>query len=204
MPRDKTASHARIIPAARAEFLKHGFEGASMRRIAEAAGMTSAGLYRHFADKEAMFAALVEPALAQMRAWYEAHKAWDYQMLDDLKLDDMWEGDAEIRMMREVVYPNYDAFKLLVCRSEGTRYANFVHEFVMMEQRETELFMDEMRRRGLSVREIRSEELHLLLSAYVSAQFEIVVHDFAEADAVHYLDTLREFFIPGWRAVLGF
>ncbi|MDO5298030.1 MAG: helix-turn-helix domain-containing protein [Clostridia bacterium] len=204
MPRDKSASHARIVPAARAEFLQYGFENASMRRIAQAAGMTSAGLYRHFADKEGMFAALVEPALAQLQAWYEAHKALDYRLLDDLKLDDLWEGDTEVRLMREIVYPNFDAFKLLVCRSEGTRYANFLHELVMLEQRETELFMDEMRRRGLPVKDIRPEELHLLLSAYVSAIFEVVVHDFAQEDAVHYLGTLQAFFIPGWRAVLGF
>jgi len=33
-----------------------------MQRIADAAGMSAAGLYKHFPSREGMFAALVEPA----------------------------------------------------------------------------------------------------------------------------------------------
>ncbi|MCR4820215.1 MAG: TetR/AcrR family transcriptional regulator, partial [Elusimicrobiales bacterium] len=63
MPKDKTESHRRIIPAAMQEFLEKGFKNASTRAIASRAGITSGGLYRHFKDKEDMFASLVEPAL---------------------------------------------------------------------------------------------------------------------------------------------
>ena len=48
MPRDKTASHERIVAAAMREFLEKGFEQASMKAVADAVGMTSAALYRHF------------------------------------------------------------------------------------------------------------------------------------------------------------
>ncbi len=44
MPRDKTASHARIMAAAREEFLEYGFKKASMRRIGDRCGMTAAGI----------------------------------------------------------------------------------------------------------------------------------------------------------------
>ncbi|NCC66585.1 MAG: TetR/AcrR family transcriptional regulator [Clostridia bacterium] len=67
MPKDKNASHALVISAAKQEFLDKGFEKASMRTIAELAGMTPAGLYRHFTDKEEMFAALVQPTLDAIR-----------------------------------------------------------------------------------------------------------------------------------------
>ena len=53
MPKDKTETHERIIPAAMKIFLEKGFEKATMREIAEEAGITAAGLYRHFVDKEA-------------------------------------------------------------------------------------------------------------------------------------------------------
>ena len=62
MTRDKELHHESIIEAATAEFLEYGFTDASMRRIASAAGMSASGLYKHFAGKEEMFAALVEPA----------------------------------------------------------------------------------------------------------------------------------------------
>ena len=59
MARDKSAHHEKIIAAAREEFMTYGFTDASMRRIAAAAGMSVAGLYKHFTSKEEMFAALV-------------------------------------------------------------------------------------------------------------------------------------------------
>lgn len=45
--------------------------------------------------------------------------------------------------------------------------------------------------------------MHLLMSAYVTALFEVVVHDFPMEDAVHYMKTFQDFFCSGWRAVLG-
>lgn len=203
MPKDKTGTHQKILPAAMAEFLEKGFEKATMRDIAAAAGITAAGLYRHFADKEAMFAALVEPVLSQCEAWYEQHKDEDYEYLEQGDLETMWTQGVELQMMLDLVYENFDVFKLLLCRSEGTKYANWQHEFVMLEQRETLAYMKAAKRKGIPVKDIRPEELHLLLTAYVSAMFEVVVHDFSKEDAIHYLHTLEEFFIPGWRAVLG-
>ncbi len=62
MSKDKTENHEKIIVAAYEEFLTYGFNDASIRRIADACGMSASGLYKHFPSKEEMFAALVEPA----------------------------------------------------------------------------------------------------------------------------------------------
>lgn len=203
MPKDKTETYQKILPAAMAEFMEKGFEKATMRSIAAAAGITAAGLYRHFADKEAMFAALVEPALAECTQWYEQRKAEDYDLLERGALDDMWNQGTELAMVVDVVYQNFDAFKLLLCRSEGTKYAGWLHDCVMLEQQETLAYLEAARKKGVPVREVRPEELHLLLTAYVGAMFEVVVHDFTRDEAVHYLKTLEEFFTPGWRTILG-
>ena len=203
IPRDKSASHKRIIPAARQEFLEKGFEKASIRAIAAAAGMTSAGLYRHFADKEAMFAELVEPLLQEFRGLFDVFKTRDYELLERGLLDTMWEDGADLAAFLDLIYRDFDAAKLLICRSQGTRYEYFIHDFVMEEQKETLAYLDEARRRGVPVKDIRPEELHLLLSAYASAISEVVVHDFTREEAQHYLTTLQTFFYPGWRAVLG-
>lgn len=203
MPKDKTETHERILLAAREEFLEKGFEQASMRNIAAKVGMSAAGLYRHFEDKEALFSTLVEPGVKACREWYRKHKNADYELLDQNRLDDMWESGADARLILEVVYPNYDAFKLLICRAEGTKYADYLHELVMLEQEETLAFMEEAKKRGVPVKDVCPEELHLLMSAYVTALFEVVVHDFPKEEAGHYLETFQAFFYPGWRAVLG-
>ncbi len=71
MPRDKTESHEKIIEAAVKEFMEYGFENASMRRIASEVGVTVGALYRHFPNKEEMFAALVEPTIHDLIAKYQ-------------------------------------------------------------------------------------------------------------------------------------
>ena len=203
MPRDKTDTHEKIIQAAREEFMEKGFEQASMRNIAGRIGMSAAGLYRHFADKEALFAALVEPAVQACRQWSEMRKSVDYEFLNKNMLDKMWDGEGETGLILDIVYPEFDSFKLLVCRSEGTKYASFLHDLVMLEQEETLKFMEVARKKGFSVKMVKEEELHLLLSAYVTALFEVVVHDFPKEEARHYLETFQTFFYPGWRAILG-
>lgn len=203
MPKDKTETHQKILPAAKQEFLEKGFEQASMRSIASKIGMSAAGLYRHFEDKEAMFAALVEPVLKETNAWYQEHKMKDYEWLEMNELDAMWESDSELHMMEDLIYKHFDEFKLLICCSEGTRYSTFLHDTVVIEQEETELYMEAARKKGIPVKDVDSDELHLLLSAYVTAIFEVVIHDFPRDAAEHYMKTLQEFFAPGWRAVLG-
>lgn len=203
MPRDKTQTYQKIIPAAKAEFLERGFEQASLRNIAARADMSAAGLYRHFADKEALFAALVEPLFTQLDHVYCSIRTRDYEYLKSGLLDEMWKDSAEIRYFLELIYDYFEEFKLLLCCSAGTKYENFIHDFVMLEQKETLEYMESARKQGVPVREIEPRELHLLLSAYATAMFEVVVHDFSKAEATHYLSTLQTFFYPGWRAVLG-
>lgn len=203
MPKDKTDTHERILPAAMKEFLEKGYEKATMREIAAAAGLSAAGLYRHFADKEEMFAALVDPVLEECRKWYKAHRDSDYTYLAQGDLDAMWNSGSDMRMILTLVYGHFDVFKLLLCCSEGTRYAGFLHEFIMLEQKETLDYMEAAREKGVAVQQIEPRELHLLMTAYTNALFEVVIHDFTKEEAAGYIETLQKFFTPGWRAVLG-
>ncbi len=49
-----------ILCGAMQEFLAHGYAGARIDGIVAAAGVSKATVYRHFADKEAMFTALIQ------------------------------------------------------------------------------------------------------------------------------------------------
>ncbi|MFI9206132.1 TetR family transcriptional regulator [Streptomyces sp. NPDC053048] len=54
----------RILTAARAEFAEHGYDKASIRGIARAAGVDPALVHHYFGPKEKIFAAAVEQAVA--------------------------------------------------------------------------------------------------------------------------------------------
>ena len=50
-----------VLQSAQREFLDKGYEKASLRSIAQNAGVTTGALYVRFPNKSALFAALVEP-----------------------------------------------------------------------------------------------------------------------------------------------
>jgi AcrR family transcriptional regulator len=56
-----------ILEAAKAVFLKTGYKGATMRTIADQAGITVGNLYRYYKNKEALYEAIIDPAFAQIR-----------------------------------------------------------------------------------------------------------------------------------------
>lgn len=59
-PKSKSNKSEQIIAGAMEQFLKHGYAGASMDRIAAAAGVSKQTLYSYFEDKDSLFTTLVE------------------------------------------------------------------------------------------------------------------------------------------------
>ncbi len=202
MPRDKAAAHARIMAAAREEFLEFGYEKASMRSVGERCGMTAAGIYRHCKDKEDLFDQLVSPAAERINAWTEAHVGRCSQAIrTDRKV--LWQ-DSWVDMMREVVYPHMEDYHLLLVKSRGTKYADFLHDMTWQSQERFCAYFPRLRAQGYPVREISVKELHLLLTAYVTALFEPVTHFYSQEEALACLNTVEAFFLPGWKQLLGF
>ncbi|MGB9377382.1 MAG: helix-turn-helix domain-containing protein, partial [Mycobacteriales bacterium] len=51
------ARRRQILDAARACFARHGYEGATVRRLEEEAGLSRGAIFHHFRDKDALFLA---------------------------------------------------------------------------------------------------------------------------------------------------
>lgn len=58
----KQSVHDSIVENARNEFIKNGYEHASMRKIAKDSKITVGNIYRYFENKEALFQNIVKPA----------------------------------------------------------------------------------------------------------------------------------------------
>ena len=204
MVRDKTGHHEQIIAAARDEFMTYGFADASMRRIASAAGMSAAGLYKHFPSKEEMFAALVEPACQGLMALYRQEETAERSALQNGTLTEKWENGGEAKLAMTYIYDHLDAFRLLICKSRGTRYESFLHDLAVEEEKTTAAMMDMLKAQGIKINSVREEELHLLVTANVNAVFQAVEHGFSREEAMHYADTLDAFFSSGWQTLFGY
>lgn len=199
MPRDKTESHKRIIEAAKKEFLAYGYSEASLRRIASNAGIQVGGLYKHFASKEALFESLVAPAI---QGFYELYHSIESAYMDEAA-EKEWENQGEAVRVMEYIYNHLDEFRLLILRSEGTRYEDFKHEAAKLEEEATLRFLDEIKASGGQVNDFDSTEFHLLSTAYVESFFQPLIHNLSREQALHYAKTLESFYTPAWKTWLG-
>ncbi len=210
MPRDKTINHEKIIRAATDEFLEYGYDKASMRRIGQKCGITAAAIYRHFDSKEAMFDALVRPAVNDMEKWLANHLAASEAVITALAggadgdvADSLW-SSTEIDMMKELVYPRMTEYNMLFDKAHGSRYESFLDDLVKKILKNMTLYLIHLKDLGYDVKDLSEDELHMLITAYCTALFEPVVHNYSLEDAIKYLGTVEAFFMPGWKNLLGF
>jgi AcrR family transcriptional regulator len=62
------ARRREILAGARACFARHGYEGATVRRLEEETGLSRGAIFHHFKDKESLFFAVAEDDAAAMVA----------------------------------------------------------------------------------------------------------------------------------------
>src|SRR5215213_9963658 len=60
------ARRREILAGARASFARHGYEGATVRRLEEETGLSRGAIFHHFRDKESLFLAVAEDDAATM------------------------------------------------------------------------------------------------------------------------------------------
>lgn len=60
------ARRQQILDGARSCFARHGYEGATVRRLEQATGLSRGAIFHHYRDKEALFLALAEQDAERM------------------------------------------------------------------------------------------------------------------------------------------
>lgn len=67
MSQDQLQARRReILAGARTSFARHGYEGATVRRLEEEIGLSRGAIFHHFRDKESLFLAVAEDDAATM------------------------------------------------------------------------------------------------------------------------------------------
>ncbi len=193
----------RILQSAKEEFTAKPYEQVSLRDICFKAGVTTGAFYNRYKGKEELFDALVTPTITMLEGFAGKAEAITYTRLEEDELRKMWELTPETQAnIINMSYDNYDGFRLLLCHSSGTKYENFLHDFVTDVTERSYKFAQEAYRRGVASFIIEEEELHMLLTAYYSTMFEPVIHGLSREKALQHSEMVAKLF--NWTAVLGF
>lgn len=192
-----------ILDAGQAEFLRNGFTGASLRRIAAAAEVTTGAIYTYFPDKAALFDALVaDPADELRREFLDSCNRMDTTLSRDITPWREW-VEVDPDWLVEFLYTHYDAFRMLVCCAGGTRYESYIDSLIKMETDSTTRFVGYLKQQGVLTRELDEELVHIIVSAHYAGIFEPIAHEMPKEKALRYVRVLEEFYAAGWQKILG-
>ena len=194
-----------IHTAAKKEFLEKGFQCASLRNIVKAAGVTTGAFYGYYKSKEDLFSALVEKQYnCLMNKYRDAQNIFaDFSLKEQEKNIESYIFDI-MSWIAEYIYSNLDAFKLILCCSEGTKYENLIHEMAVVEVEATHNFAKSCIDVGRDIKGVNPKLEHMLISGMFSAFFEMFVHDVPKEQSKEYIGQLLDFYIAGWQKIMGF
>ena len=191
----------RIRQCAQEEFGEKGYVAASLRVICSRAGVTTGALYKRYAGKEELFAALVEPAIADLEGVI-MRKAAAPETLSDDDLVRAW--DMNVPFMERwfgFLYARYDALRLLLTRSEGSKYAGFEHDWSERVNAATYKYYEEARRRGLAKSDISRRDMHIMMYGFWTTVTEPIRHGLRESETGDIAALICKLF--DWKRLLG-
>lgn len=199
----KSDTYEEILKNAKAEFLQHGFEKASMRSIAAMTGITAGALYKHFPSKAAIFEALVQPLISQTLNIGTNFSEIAIKLYEAKNPRAIKEAiRISLQNLCTLVYTNFDDFRLLFNRSAGTKHENIRHEFVMADVVACKKLIANLKKRGANIRTLNEEQLHLIYSTALTPLFEIITHEYSYKKAISFMDILTDVMYFCWNQIM--
>jgi AcrR family transcriptional regulator len=164
----------KILACAKEEFLEKGYTDASIRTIAQNAGVSTSTIYTSLNG----FSSLTERE--------QNEKIMEY-------------SDRGFEGVIAYIYEYFSEFKLLITRAPGNYYQDFLEGLVELDTGCTKKFLIQAGSKALAEGRITDGFLHVVSSAFYSGIFEVVIHDMPMEEAKKYIYELRSFYGNGWK-----
>ncbi len=189
----------RILACAAQEFLANGFAGANLRTIATNAKATTGAVYNHFNGKDGLFEAIVGDFAATLLELYiklhnDVASSYDFDSADDNEA--MGKGTFAVL---DYLYQHFELAKLLFCCAGGTKYENFVHQMVEVEEQST---IKAIEGSGFELNKVNRFFIHVIASSGLSNMLEAIHHDLSREEALEYIAKVQRFYYSGTKEIL--
>lgn len=178
-----------LLRAGKEEFLENGFERASLRKICKKAGVTTGALYFFFENKEDLFCQIVSDTVMQMENL--AKELTRSELSGEIK-----SSDTDKRLM-EFLWVNRSQIKLLMDKSEGTRYENFKREIFEQMEKNFSLFFKKYSKLNEDKNLIR-----VLVEMRMRGYMELIYGDYPLEEIVRLSDMIGCYADGGFESLL--
>ncbi|MFR6694364.1 MAG: TetR/AcrR family transcriptional regulator [Dysosmobacter sp.] len=183
--------------------MEKGFKDASLNKIVAEAGFTKGAFYGYYPDKTALFEDLVGGTASELLTRFKAAQDDYFDLVPEGRAKDSLELSTQhLHELVAFMYDHFDEFKLILCRAEGTGYADFIEVLVELEVDRSEEYYAFLRKNGMLSGSMTRQLHHMITRAYFTAVCETIVHDMPREEAMKYVDELAIFFHSGWSGLL--
>lgn len=190
----------KILACAKEEFLEKGYTEASIRTIAQNAGVSTSTIYTRYSDKEGLFRFLVEPAANGLKELLQQSLSSFSSLTEREQSEKFMEySNRGFEAVIAYIYEYFSEFKLLITGSPGNYYQEFLEKLVELDTDCTKKFLMQVGNKSLIKSQITDGFLHVVSSAFYSGIFEVVIHDMPIEEARSYINELRAFYGNGWK-----
>ena len=201
--KQETQTKELLLKEAKLEFMEKGYAAASLRNICKKANVTTGALYFFFKDKEDLFTSLVDRPLHMLFEMIDHY--YNKGLVSEEVMREALNGDYEedIIISRAVIgflYQYYDEFMLLIQKSQGSKYENWMDEFIVLAERHFRMLADEFSKaKGLN--RIDDHIIHWISHMQIESVVHTLVHNKSEAEAVENFETVTRYLIAGWMSL---
>jgi AcrR family transcriptional regulator len=194
----KEEVRTKIIEAAAKEFIIHGYEKASMRPIARAAGISVSNTYNYYKSKDEIFNAIIEPVFNQLKDILR--QSFQQSMKGGLGNNLPVFVDHMVKEIIKLETRERELLIVLIEKSAGTRYANSRDEMVNMIRMH---LAEAVRKPGSTaqIEENRGYILTIIADNYIDGLFKILKDYKGKEWAEQNLRTMLTYHLNGIKAL---
>ena len=196
MARRDHSLDGKITSAAMREFMDNGYVEASLRKIAEHAGVTVGAIQTRYPSKDALFVSLLQPLLDDVETLFRNVKT-DFYAHSDVFLAQLKSSmQRESTAILQLIFAHYQEAVLLFCCSAGSSMESYFDGIVKQKIGESISFFR-------SAGHIHMDET--LLGLLISVQFDAyrrVIRECPDRQAAEaYMQVLMTYHLGGWPAL---
>lgn len=132
----RSAGEQAILEAAVQLFSNQGFDGVSMRQVAEQAGVSKANIYHHFNSKEALYLAIMHNSAQRLSGLVDQLEEGEGPFEDRLRqfaqshLEHLFGNAATLRLfLREMISGDEDRCRIMVDQGVGEVFQRLIRIF---------------------------------------------------------------------------
>ena len=157
----------KILACAKEEFLEKGYTDASIRTIAQNAGVSTSTIYTRYSDKEGLFRFLVEPAANGLKELLRQSLNGFSSLTEHEQNEKIMEySDRGFEGVIAYIYEYFSEFKLLITRAPENYYQDFLEGLVELDTGCTKKFLIQAGSKALAEGRITDGFLHVVSSAF--------------------------------------